>query len=245
MVAQLQSQITTHLEGLFSATEAQHPSTTVVHSSVLVRRLKQEGQKPPFTAAVREEGRKSPSFHPNASKCCFHPPPKSKARQQLGLPSYPCTKGWALMKVTAQEDSEAICTASAQKHSLLPTASRLPLFTCTPAAPGAKHRDSASILDACSLPAEVLWPLQPVLQWVSALPGSRGQAVPSTSALRTIPAPQKPIQIFLSKHKELWGGLFTEMKKMGIFLFYSWCWKIESHWVSFLDLGERVVKFRN
>lgn len=154
MVAQLQSQVTAHLEGLFSATEAQHPGTTAVHNSMLLRRLKQEGQKPPFTAAVREKRRNPPSFHPNASKRCFHPLPKSKARQQSGLPSYPCTKGWALMQVTAQEDSKAICMASAQRHSLLPTASCLPLFTCTPAAPGAKHRDSASILNACSLPAD-------------------------------------------------------------------------------------------
>lgn len=196
MVAQLQSQITTHLEGLFSATEAQHPSTTVVHSSMLVRGLKQEGQKPPFTAAVREETRKSPSFHPNASKCCFHPPPKSKARQQLGLPSCPCIKGWALMQVTAQEDSEAICVASTRRHSLLPTASWLYSYALQ------QHLELStgtqppySMLAPCLQKSSDPYSLS--CNGVSTLSG-RGWAAPSTSALRTVPAPQKPIQIFLS-----------------------------------------------
>lgn len=218
MVAQLQSQITTHLEGLFSATEAQHPSTTVVHSSMLVRGLKQEGQKPPFTAAVREETRKSPSFHPNASKCCFHPPPKSKARQQLGLPSCPCIKGWALMQVTAQEDSEAICVASTRRRSLLPTASWLPLFICTPAAPGAEYRDSASILNACSLPAEVLWPLQPVLQWgFNPLWERMGSPIHLCTENCTCPPKTNP-DIFVIAQRAV-GGLVHRNEKKRAFFF--------------------------
>lgn len=84
MVAQLQSQVTAHLEGLFSATEAQHPGTTAVHNSMLLRRLKQEGQKPPFTAAVREKKEKVPphstQMPPNAASTHFQSQKQGSSR---------------------------------------------------------------------------------------------------------------------------------------------------------------------
>lgn len=93
MVAQLQSQVTAHLEGLFSATEAQHPGTTAVHNSMLLRRLKQEGQKPPFTAAVREKRRKSPLIPPKCLQTLLPPTSKVKSKAAVGLALLSMHKG--------------------------------------------------------------------------------------------------------------------------------------------------------
>lgn len=176
--------------------------------------------------------RKSQSSHPNASRCHCHPPPNSKAGQHLGLPSYSHTQGWALLRLTAQQDREVTCTASALIHYKefitphCPIIAHLPLFIHTAAANGPKCKGLASALDSCSLPAENLQSLQPVLQQVWALHGSRGQAAPSTnylcSQVHTHHRKNNP-NIFVVVQTSSFLVHTNETNGIFFFCFSSWC----------------------